>query len=237
MAVPTQQSVGLHAHDADTFYDSDDLSDEQIQTLLQEAETRIREKQTAAENHSAAAIRIPKLKAGELAKPYVTKNGEVAIADQTRLLDNEQRLLSNKPRRVEDPVVVQQKKIAEKKATAGADWFNLPKTELTPEFKRDFQLMKMRAALDPHRHYKKENAKAVPPPFAQVGTIIEGSTEYFSARVHNKDRKRTFVDEVLASENSTGRLKRKYAEIQATKTSGKKAHYKALMAKRQKKKW
>jgi Fcf2 pre-rRNA processing len=35
--------------------------------------------------------------------------------------------------------------------SAGSDWFNLPKTVLTPQLKRDFQLLEMRSVLDPHR--------------------------------------------------------------------------------------
>lgn len=69
---------------------------------------------------------------------------------------------------------------------------------------------------------------------AQVGTIIEGNTEFYSGRLLNKDRKQTFVEEVLAGEAETGRFKRKYSEIQAMKSSGKKAYYKALKAKRSK---
>lgn len=65
-----------------------------------------------------------------------------------------------------------------------------------------------------------------------MGTIIEGPTEFFSARLSNKDRKRTFVEEVLAGENASGRFRSKYGEIQAAKTSGKKAHYKNMKAKR-----
>jgi hypothetical protein len=65
-----------------------------------------------------------------------------------------------------------------------------------------------------------------------VGTIIEGPTEFFSARLSNKERKRTFVEEVLASENASGRFRNKYGEIQASKTSGKKEYYKNLKAKR-----
>ena len=65
-----------------------------------------------------------------------------------------------------------------------------------------------------------------------MGTIIEGPTEFFSARLSNKDRKRTFVEEVLASEKASGRFRNKYGEIQASKTSGKKDFYKKLKAKR-----
>jgi len=90
----------------------------------------------------------------------------------------------------------------------------------------------MRSVLDPKRHYKKEGAKPQIPEFSQVGTIIEGPTEFFSARLSNKERKRTFVEEVLAGENISGRFKSKYRVIQAAKTSGKKEHYKNLKAER-----
>lgn len=90
----------------------------------------------------------------------------------------------------------------------------------------------MRNVLDPHRHYKKDNGKMKPPEYCQVGTVIEGPTEYHSARLQNKDRKRTFVEEVLAGEKDTGRFKKKYGDIQVNKTSGKKAYYKTVQAKR-----
>ena len=70
------------------------------------------------------------------------------------------------------------------------------------------------------------------PEFSQVGTIIEGPTEYYNSRLQKKDRKETFVEEVLAGEAQTGRFKKKYNEIQSSKTSGKKAYYKALKVKR-----
>ena len=85
----------------------------------------------------------------------------------------------------------------------------MPRTKLTAELKADLQLLLMRSILDPHRHYKKENSKASVPEYSQVGTIIEGPTEYLSSRLSNKERKRTFVEEVLADETSTGRDKRK----------------------------
>lgn len=122
----------------------------------------------------------------------------------------------------------------EKKATAGSQWFNMPKTDLTPELRRDLQLLKMRSVLDPKRHYKKDNSKSDVPAFSQVGTIIEGATEFYSSRLKNKERKQTMLEEVIAQEQDSGRFNRKYQDIQATKSSGKKAHYKALKAKRNK---
>ena len=107
----------------------------------------------------------------------------------------------------------------------------MPRTNLTPELKTDLRLLQMRSVLDPHRHYKK-TSKASIPQYSQVGTIMEGPTEFLTSRLPNKERKRTFVEEVLANETSTGRFKSKYNDVQASKTSGRKAFYQKLKAKR-----
>lgn len=113
----------------------------------------------------------------------------------------------------------------------------MPRTDLTPELKRDLQLLQMRSVLDPKRHYKKDKTskKSAVPQFSQVGTVIEGPTEFLSARIPNKERKRTFVDEVLANADARDRFKRKYNESQAAKESGGKLYYRQLKAKRAKK--
>ena len=120
----------------------------------------------------------------------------------------------------------------EKEATAGPRWFHLPRTNLTPELKRDLQLLNLRSVLDPKRHYKKQNSKAEPPAFSQVGTIVESPVEYYSARLPNKQRKKTLADEVLAIEAENHRFRNAYAKVQAAKTSGKKASYKVRKVKR-----
>jgi hypothetical protein len=96
----------------------------------------------------------------------------------------------------------------------------------------------MRSVLDPKRHYKKDNGKKnLIPEFSQIGTVIEGPTEFFSARIARKDRKKSLVEEVLSQQDTTTRFKRKYHEIQTSKQSGKKGHYKSLMSKRKKGKY
>jgi hypothetical protein len=107
---------------------------------------------------------------------------------------------------------------------------------LTPQLKRDLQLIEMRSVLDPHRHYKQTPGKNKVPAFSQVGTVIEGPTEWYSSRINRKDRAKNFVEEAMVGERETGRFKRKYNEIQEKKTSGKKAYYKSLMEKRKKQK-
>lgn len=111
----------------------------------------------------------------------------------------------------------------------------MPKTELTTELGRDLKLLRMRSVLDPKRHYKKENGNSGLPEFSQVGTVIEGPTEFFSARITKKERKRTFVGEALAVERETRHFETKYNNIQASKRSGKKSFYRSLRAKRNRK--
>lgn len=89
----------------------------------------------------------------------------------------------------------------------------------------------MRDVLDPKRHYKKDNSRAIPE-FSQVGTVMPGPTDYFNSRMTKKERNRSLLDSVLETENATKRFKSKYGEIQAVKTSGKKGHYKKMMQKR-----
>jgi hypothetical protein len=110
----------------------------------------------------------------------------------------------------------------------------MPKTDLTPELRRDLQLLKMRNVLDPKRHYKKDNSKNDVPAFSQVGTIIEGATEFYSSRLTKKERKQTMLEEVIAQEQNSGRFQRKYEDINKSKASGKKAHYNSMKAKRNK---
>lgn len=118
----------------------------------------------------------------------------------------------------------------DKEKTAGANWFDMPRTDLTPELKRDLQLIKMRNVLDPHRHYKKDSS--VFPEYSQVGTVIEGNTEYFSSRLTRKERKKTIVEEIMAGDGNRKRFKKKYDEIQSKKRSGKKEFYKKLKQQR-----
>ena len=40
------------------------------------------------------------------------------------------------------------------KDTAGPGWYGLPATEMTPEIKKDIQLIKLRGYVDPKRFYK-----------------------------------------------------------------------------------
>ena len=115
--------------------------------------------------------------------------------------------------------------------TAGPGWYNMPKTELTDEVKRDLQVLKMRKVLNTKQHYKREDSKAIPK-FFQMGTIIEGSHEYYSSRISKKERKRTMVDELLADSEFRKKNKKRMIEYEMRKGAGGKGHHKNKTQKR-----
>jgi len=109
----------------------DDLTDEQIQSLLKEAEARLRSTTSPVNRGSTSQVHISRLHVDKAAEPYVQEKKGIAIAEQGRLLNQQQRNLANHVRKVEDPVAVRKRKLEEKKATAGSDWYNLPKTGMS----------------------------------------------------------------------------------------------------------
>ncbi|RKF80465.1 rRNA-processing protein fcf2 [Golovinomyces cichoracearum] len=218
-----------------------DLSEQHIQQLLKDAECRMRSNKDVIHNCDNTSLEKLKHSISTIApsnqiEPYIVNIKNIPKVNPSHLVSDHAKASSTVVRVVDDPVMLKIKALDEKKATAGPDWFNLPRTDLTPELKRDLQILRMRDVLDPKRHYKKDNTREKFPEFSQVGTIIEGPTEYFSARLSNKDRKRTLAEEVLENEKASGRFKKKYAEVQALKTSGKKAHYKRVVSMRKRSK-
>lgn len=106
------------------------------------------------------------------------------------------------------------------KDTAGQSWFDMPAPTITPELKKDLEILKLRNVMDPKRHFKKgEKSKALPKYF-QVGTVIEPASEFFSGRLTKKERKTTFADELLTDENLKKYRKRKVQEIETKNRPG-----------------
>ncbi|KAI5959142.1 fcf2 [Candida pseudojiufengensis] len=134
--------------------------------------------------------------------------------------------------RIHDPVMTAKSKTKSTKPDAGSKWFNISQPELTPTIKRDLQIIKQRTALDPKRHYKKEKWDI--PKFFQMGTIIESSYDSSTNKLQRKQRGENLVKEILNDDNTKKYFKRKYNEIQISKTSGKKNHYKKVKNDRKK---
>ncbi|MCJ1265268.1 hypothetical protein MMC22_005143 [Lobaria immixta] len=225
--------------------DRDEFSNDGIKKLLQSAEQRLKQATSlepsprpikpasfSANSQAASAYKLRRLNTGHLIQPYITSANGRARADPSRLISQEDRKLSEQVKKVEDPLKLKEKTTVKKTDNTGPDWFHLPRTDLTSELKQDLQIIKMRSILDPKRHYKTDSANLQTPGFSQIGTIIEGPTEFYSSRILNNDRRKTIVDEVLAMEKSTGRFRSKYRDVQLAATSGKKTFYKNLKARR-----
>ena len=97
--------------------------------------------------------------------------------------------------------------------TAGDKWFGMPATELTEELKNDIKVLQMRDALDPKRHYKRNNELAKKTPkYFHVGKIIAPPADFYNS-LTRKQRKQTIVDELLADAEWQRRQKAKFTQI------------------------
>ena len=90
-----------------------DLTDDQIEQLLQLAEERTRNPSSTAltrsANHEPAYSYTKKPAIAGLPTPYIETNGEIAQADARRLVENSTRVMANGIRKVEDPLVSKKK--------------------------------------------------------------------------------------------------------------------------------
>ncbi|XAR52552.1 hypothetical protein NMG60_11020690 [Bertholletia excelsa] len=107
------------------------------------------------------------------------------------------------------------------KDTTGKNWFDMPAPTITPELKKDLQLLKLRSVIDPKRHYKKGDSKLKTlPKYFQVGTVIESASEFFTGRLTKKERKATIADELLSDHAMGDYRKRKVREIEEENRPG-----------------
>lgn len=87
----------------------------------------------------------------------------------------------------------------------------------------------MRSILDPKHQMK--TLKAEPPKFSQIGEVIAGPTDYFTARLTRKEKGKNLLEEAMRASNKA-KLRTKYAGIQKNKRSGKKGFYQNLVQNR-----
>uniref|UniRef100_A0A0L0P224 Fcf2 pre-rRNA processing C-terminal domain-containing protein n=1 Tax=Candidozyma auris TaxID=498019 RepID=A0A0L0P224_CANAR len=191
-----------------------------LDQLLEELALETKPKEKNADEFSQIQTELEKL-------PQIESNLEKQFEENSK-----KQLLPDKAIKINDPITHRTKKAKEEKdADAGKEWFNMKKKEMTPEIKRDMLIIKNRAVLDRKRHYKKDKWEI--PKYFQTGTIIEGNTEYYSARLARRNRGKLLAEEILHDDEGSKYFKRKYHEIQTQRTSGGKKHYRKVKQKRQ----
>ncbi|ROW14358.1 hypothetical protein VPNG_03851 [Cytospora leucostoma] len=199
------------------------LSDHDIDRLLKAAEASL------ADKASSQAVAVKSKPQSLIVPAKAATSAPVADGKAGK----------EKPEKKEELTLrVPQLRLKDKKTlpdTAGAAWNNMPRTRIEdPNVKREFQLLRLRGVLDPKKHFKKDTRKEPFPQYSQMGTLIEAPLDYASGRVPRRQKKRTLVEEVLSAGDVNDKFKTRYEKIQEKKTSGKKAHYKKLMARRHK---
>ncbi|KAI8081708.1 Fcf2 pre-rRNA processing-domain-containing protein [Halteromyces radiatus] len=241
--------------DSSSNDDSDDQDEEDnnddLDDLLEKAQAALRVQQDNMikldkDDMDKTDIKLPKLQPGVSVEQelYIGEEAGVAklstqvvalvdseeAADQVR--NNNKTLIALKKNNVDTKSLTRKERQQEREKTAGKGWFDMPLVDMTPEIKRDLQILKMRHVLDRKRHYKKMGKNELNSKYFQMGTIIEGATEFFSSRINRKDRRQTIADELMADMEQQDYYKRKYVEAQDRHTSGGKSHYKKVKAKR-----
>ena len=118
---------------------------------------------------------------------------------------SEQNLKNQESKMVSDPLKIQAHKLKkEKDETAGKNWFNMPKSNLTEEDLRDWEILHMRSVIE------KGAANVAPlpekpPEFLQFGIIHSHAMDGNKAKLSRKQRAPT-IAEMLAKDDSFQRF-------------------------------
>lgn len=156
--------------------------------------------------------------AGMLKRPQSHRKMDIEVDDALMKKSN----MKNAEKRIADGFSNRRKREeVKKKETAGTDWYDLPKPDLTPELLNDLKVLKMRQHLETGKHYKSLGwGPSGRPDFFQVGTIVDSNHDYLTGRINRKDRKQHLKDEFLDVEEVKQKAKRRYRETQAKNQAG-----------------
>mmetsp|Transcript_17211 Transcript_17211/g.28142 ORF Transcript_17211/g.28142 Transcript_17211/m.28142 type:complete len:279 (-) Transcript_17211:29-865(-) len=99
--------------------------------------------------------------------------------------------------------------------SAGHGWFGMTPTPMSDQLKSDLAIIRNRNYLDPKKFYK--SADSFNGKVLQVGTVIEGSSEFYSSRLTNKERKQNLTEEIMSDVTVANYAKRKYYDMQSEK--------------------
>ena len=109
----------------------------------------------------------------------------------------------------------------------------MPAQELNDEMRQAIQAIQLRGYVNPKKFFKKNELTKMPKFFqvrilfnlSQIGTVIEGSTDFKDKRLSKKERKPQIIDEIIAEDERLNYTKKKYNEIQAEREALRKKKY------------
>jgi len=95
---------------------------------------------------------------------------------------------------------------------------------MTPALRSELLVLRSRGYLNPKRHYKtakEETESKALPKFVQLGTVVEGPSEFFSSRLTKAQRMGgSLVDQLLADDATRRYAKRNYEQVAAGAQAG-----------------
>lgn len=102
-----------------------------------------------------------------------------------------------------------------------SEWHDIPTMRMTPQLEADLKILENRKHLDKKRFYKSSGRrKGELPRNLHVGTVVEGSHEFYGGRLKNKDRYESWMDELISDKDFMKKTKQKFMRIQDTKIGG-----------------
>jgi hypothetical protein len=114
--------------------------------------------------------------------------------------------------------------------SAGKGWFHMVPTPLTEDVKTDLAVIRNRNYLDPKRFYK--SADRVKNKVLQLGTVMEGSAEFYSSRLTKKQRRGNLTEEIMADPAAANYTRNKYKAMQQTKSEKGRNSYKKKLSRK-----
>ena len=94
--------------------------------------------------------------------------------------------------------------------SAGKGWFGMKPSAMTDDLKTDLAIIRNRTYLDPKRFYKSTDKHHS---VVQVGTVIEGASEFYSSRLTKKERRANLTEELMADQATLDYAKNKFKKM------------------------
>ncbi|KAK2955864.1 putative Fcf2 pre-rRNA processing [Blattamonas nauphoetae] len=122
--------------------------------------------------------------------------GQIALQEELQKTNSQptntivkQRTLNQKK------TLLKRTKISPDASLKGPNWFHMKSPQITPEIAADLKYLQYRRFSDKRRFYKSTGLNGQPEVF-QMGTVVEGTGDFYGARLTKKQRKQSLLDEI-----------------------------------------
>jgi hypothetical protein len=93
-------------------------------------------------------------------------------------------------------------------------------TPMSSQLASDIAVVRNRQYLNPNRFYKSSDLSKSKNPVIQLGTVIEGNTEYRASRLTKKERRTNITDEFMKDSFDRGqKVQEKFNKMQRENTN------------------